>query len=167
MRRLHVAKSSIHGKGVYASEDIKKGQVIGFIHGPIVVIKEFSKDISELTNDWIGFGKYSWINTDESIFRFINHSCDPNAYISTRRTVLAQTDIKRDTEIFLDYSLTECQPDWVIPDCQCKSKECRDTIGNLFSLSQSFITKNKNYIPKKFFDLYYRYHKLSPDTDLK
>lgn len=162
MKRISVKASSIDGHGLYANESFKTGELVNYISGPPIVIKKFTPHLSRSTNNWIGFGRYTWINTDTSKFRFINHSCDPNLYISTRRSVMALHDIAPGSELTIDYSLTECEPNWLITPCNCKTKQCRGTIGNIFSLSRTFIYKNRHRIPKKFYDLYCRHHNLSP-----
>lgn len=105
--------------------------------------------------NWIGVGKYSWINTDKSLFRFINHSCDPNVAQVKKRKVIALRDIPADSELTMDYSLTEAEPDWEIGPCNCGSKSCRIKVSAISKLPVSVFNKHKNHIPEKFQKIYY------------
>ena len=153
MSDLIVKKSNINGSGLFTKRTFKAGEKIAHISGEIHVFRKFTPEISERMMDWIGTGRFSWINTDDSIFRFINHSCEPTAYISGRRTVTALTDIDPETEITMDYSLTEAEPGWFI-SCHCGAKNCRGKIGPISSLSKSEFKKKKKYIPKNFQKIY-------------
>lgn len=110
--------------------------------------------------NWIGISKFRWIDTTESPFRYINHSCEPNVAIKGEKTVYALTDIPADTEIHMDYSFTEADPDWSIT-CNCKTKKCRKRIGPVTSLDKNFFTEKQNLIPKKFQTTYLNQHKKS------
>lgn len=154
MSKLYRAKSTISGHGLYTNQPFKKGQTVAFIHGPVAVIRVFTKKISKETGNWIGVGRFSWINTDESMFRFINHSCEPNVALISKRKVVALKDIPPDTEITMDYSLTEAQPDWLLKNCKCGSKHCRVDIGPIQSLPNSVFIAKKKLIPKKFIKVY-------------
>lgn len=162
MKKISIQNSAIHGRGVFADEDIKSGEFISYITGPIETVRSFTPSLSKKSLNWIGIGRYTWINTQHSIYKSINHSCEPNTYISTRRTVRALTDIPKGHELTMDYSLTEADPGWCIEKCNCGTKNCRSRIEHIFSLPISFVRKNSHRIPKKFLDLYFRYHHLSP-----
>lgn len=153
---MKVAKSSIIGKGLFADEKIKRNEKIAYIEGPIRVVRDFSnfskKDYFASFN-WIGIGKYSWIDTINSPFRFINHSCDPNSAIIGTRTVIALKNINQDEEITMDYSLTEAGQDWSIV-CSCGSKNCRGKIGPINTLPKKVYEKHISHITKRFQSFY-------------
>ena len=153
MKQLHTKTSAIVGTGLYVSESVKKGETIGYINGPIEVVRSFSKKLSVKSMNWIGVGRYSWINTEHSPYRFINHSCEPNTAIVTKRKVIAVRDIKANSELTLDYSLNEADPDWSI-DCCCKKSSCRKTIGPIYTLPKSVIQKYINHLAPNFKKIY-------------
>lgn len=155
MKKLGVKKSRIDGSGLFATEDIRKGEVVGYIHGPIVSFRAFTPTISKMMLNWIGASRYTWIDTSTSPFRFINHSCDPNVAIVTKRKVVAITDIPENTEIAMDYSLSESEPGWSI-QCTCKSPHCRKHIGPIQTIPESTYKKFKRYISKPFQNVYER-----------
>jgi hypothetical protein len=153
--KTHYTKSSkINGNGLYAAESIKKGELIDYVHGDIHVFRKFTPAISKRMLNWIGIGRYSWINTDKSAFRFINHSCSPNTAIVTKRKVIAIKSIAIDEELTMDYSLTEAEPGWEIQNCSCQAKQCRKTITSITELSQSVYRRNKEHIPPNFQKIY-------------
>jgi SET domain-containing protein len=161
MKRTKIFRSSINGVGLYAAEDIHKGEKIDYIKGDIRVVRDFSKvskKLNEISYNWIGVGKYSWIDTKNSIFRFINHSCDPNAIIATPRTVIARKNIRSGEEITMDYSLTEAGQDWSIEDCSCGTKQCRGLILPINKLPNRIYTSYMPYITKKFQRIYKTYN---------
>lgn len=156
MKKLEVKKSKICGVGLFATNEFKRGQFIDYIHGPKVLIKNFDKRISRDTVNWIGASQYTWINTDNSVFRFINHSCNPSAAIKGERTVYAIRTINRDDEVTIDYSLNETEAGWSIPKCNCGSVNCRGKIGPIFTLSHDEFEKKKDIINSKFKNVYLR-----------
>jgi SET domain-containing protein len=154
MKKLYVDESKIIGKGLFTSTDISKGDFIAYIHGPIHVIRKYTPELSKNTVNWIGVGKFSWINTDKSQFRFINHSCDPNVAQVTKRKMVAIKDISAGEELSFDYSLTESEEGWMIKNCSCKSENCRGKIEAITTLPKSVYRKKEKYIPKNFKSLY-------------
>lgn len=153
MKKLYTKKSHITGNGLYASVPFKRGDRISYIHGPIHVIRQSNPQQDKKTLDWIGVGRFSWIDTTHSIFRYINHSCEPNVYILGKRTVVALKDIAPNTEIVMDYSLSEADKTWSIA-CLCKSKECRGTVRSIGYLPKKIFSKYNPYISKNFKSVY-------------
>jgi SET domain-containing protein len=97
--KLCVASSPVHGKGLFAKDPIKEGDLLG-------VIKGFRS-----SHD----GSYVlWVTEDHGVrmlckFKYINHSDEPNVVLYDTLEVCALRDIARGEEIFHDY---ECA-DWV------------------------------------------------------
>ncbi|MFM2339367.1 MAG: hypothetical protein RLZZ360_3 [Candidatus Parcubacteria bacterium] len=151
--KLHLAKSIINGTGLYVSCDFKKGEFIDYIHGPKIKVFDFQGKLAEKSMNWVGASKYTWIITDDSPFRYINHSCEPNVAIRGERTVYALRDIKANEEIVMDYSLTEADPKWYIR-CNCKSQACRTHIGPITSLDPATFQRYKKLVTPKFMSVY-------------
>jgi len=141
-----VRGSVIHGRGVYATQDIpKETEVIEYVGEPIN--KELSETrawdqyaraeekgeaavyIFTLDEKWDIDGNVPW-NTA----RLINHSCDPNceAWIVGRRIkIYSLRDIKADEELTFDYGFdVECYEDH---PCLCGSENC---VGYIVSQEQ-------------------------------
>jgi SET domain-containing protein len=100
--KLCVANSPVHGKGLFAKDPIKEGDILG-------VIKGFRSNVD---------GSYVlWVNEDHGLrmlckFKYINHSDEPNVVLYDTLEVCALRDIARGEEIFHDY---ECA-DWAETD---------------------------------------------------
>lgn len=94
-----VKESEIHGKGLFAVEDIREGQLIGKIKG-----KKTCKD-----------GPYVlWMNVDSNhsegievlcSLKYINHSKNPNVAYYDDRTVVALRRISVNQELTHDYGI--------------------------------------------------------------
>ncbi len=89
----YVAKSSIHGKGLFAKKHIGAGELIGVIEG-----KPATAD-----GDYV-----LWLDEEQGVrvccnLRFINHSEEPNAAYYDSLEVCALTDILPGEEITHNY----------------------------------------------------------------
>ena len=94
-----VKQSEIHGKGLFARESIKSGQLIGRIKG-----RKTLKDGPYVL--WVDAGN----NYAEGIqvscsLKYINHSKSPNVCYLDDRTVVALKNISVDQELTHDYGV--------------------------------------------------------------
>jgi len=156
MEKIIAAQSSINGMGLFATVAIEKGERISYVHGPIKVVRDFSvltRHEYIKSYDWIGVGRYSWIDTTNSPFRFINHRCEPNAALITTRTMIALADIAPGDEITMDYSLTEAGQDWSMK-CNCGMANCRKLILPINFLPHELFQHYLPYITKRFQKVY-------------
>ena len=144
-KKVYIKKSNIHGNGIFAKKNIKRGECVSLIKGRIVNHIVVDKKTSSAGPNWIGLGRYKWIVPD--MFNNINHSCDPNAGIRGSRTLVALKDIKKD-EL------------WTLSRrCRCGSKKCRRMIKSIQFLPGSAFNRYLPYIPKYFQKVYIRYHR--------
>jgi SET domain-containing protein len=108
---IKVGKSRIHGAGVFANEDISKGELVYTPNHDLDVwlsVKEF--DI--LTDKYKEFFKhYGYLDKNKNMWhlshddiRFCNHSKNPNIYAKSFGKIFAKTDIKKGDELLQDYS---------------------------------------------------------------
>ncbi len=152
---LYIKKSRIIGSGLYTDRAIKKGERVGVIHGPVVIVHKFVGKLVEQSLNWIGIGRYSWVNTKDSPFKYINHSCEPNTYIIGKRIVVALRNIAANEEVTMDYSLTEADPDYTVPGgCRCGSRKCRKVVGPIQSLTRAQYNALKPIITPHFRQIY-------------
>lgn len=161
MNKVEVKNSGIEGKGVFATCDIKKGEIILDMDDTHIVenLDSLTQYEKEYECDWLGDGKTIHMQAPE---KHINHSCDPNTYVKTIdgiRQVVAMKDIKTGVEITYDYAINGYY-DSDIP-CHCGSERCRGTLSpNFFKLPRErqleylpyldtwFVEKFKNDIEK-------------------
>jgi hypothetical protein len=147
--KIYVGKSKMHGKGLFAKRNIKKGEIVFIIKGKKVNFLISDKKRAEIAGfNWIGWGKNTWVDPVNYGIYF-NHSCEPNTGIKGRVTVVALHNIKKDEEVTFDYSLNESDIFWHIK-CYCNSKNCRKIIKSIQFLPHKIFNKQKNHIPKYF-----------------
>lgn len=157
MKKISVRESGIHGNGLFADEDIKQGERIQYINGKREKRVTKNETDSREIEHWIGTGKFSWINTEGTPFRYINHSCDPNAAIAGIKTVVALEEIKAGEEVTIDYSMTDADPYWNIT-CHCGTKTCRKDIRAIYTVPQEVFRRHMPYVPRYFQRAYIRNH---------
>ncbi|MGB4076223.1 MAG: SET domain-containing protein-lysine N-methyltransferase [Minisyncoccia bacterium] len=160
MKRVYVKESSIQGRGLYASESIPRGKIIERINGARVRRRPRSPHEAKRIMNWVGIGKETWIKTAGTPFRYINHSCEPNAAIIGTKTVIAVRNIKKDEEISIDYSMTDADPLWSMK-CSCGSKKCRKVIASIQSVPASAFKRHMPHIPRNFQRIYIKSHVLN------
>lgn len=159
MNHLYVKKSKIEGKGIHTAEAFEKGKKIAYIIGERVLFESKNEREAQSIPTWYGVSKRVWIDPGDSIFRFLNHSCNPNAAIVGTKTLIARRDIEKDEEITIDYSMTDSDENWTLEyRCRCKSKNCRKIIKSIQSLPVSTVRTHMPLIPKYFINLYRRSH---------
>lgn len=169
MSRVYVGTSGIAGKGLFASEAIPNHKIIQRINGEIVRKRPRNAREAMRIMNWIGVGKETWIRTAGTPFRYINHSCNPNAAIVGRKTVIAIRPIRKNEEITIDYSMTDADPFWSM-QCSCGAKQCRKTIASIQSVPTAAFKRHMPYIPRNFQKIYlrtyiYRNLGISPSTE--
>ncbi len=138
---VYVKETKDRGKGVFAKQDIKEGEIVGICEGKIYQEKDIVS--SGLPDDHfmqIGWHKFMFV---EPPIGNTNHSCEPNCGIKELIKLIALKDIKKDEEITLDYDTYEY--DWVMK-CKCGSENCRKTIRGYKSLPVELKKKYKGYI---------------------
>lgn len=142
-KRIKIKSSSISGLGIYAANPIKKGELLLIWGGYLVNQSQITnKDINETVvpveerNSEIIYLKVS--DEEENNphpANFINHSCDPNAWLSDAITWTARRDIRKGEEITGDYA-TFTIDKWRI-NCQCGENLCRKIVsGNDWKLPE-------------------------------
>lgn len=120
-----VKKFPIHGRGVFAARDFKKGEVV--LHWDIshILSKEEVEKMNEEEKRYVAFsgGKYIIMQAPE---KYVNHSCTANTWVKDFCDV-AVRDISKGEEITADYS--EELPPCFFMKCNCGSKNCRKIIN--------------------------------------
>ena len=98
MKNIYITKSVIHGRGLFTTDDLKGGDVVG---------------VSHVLYD--GAWYQVW-----PIGVFYNHSSDPNCTVKTEDNInllVANKDIYKDEELTADYTkqlyLEQPTGDWI------------------------------------------------------
>ena len=133
--KLEVKETNKYGRGVFALEDIKKGQIVYVINGERIPLSEVVKRINsgkENLDDIFQIGKRTYIDLND-FSRLFNHSCDPNTGIRKISEIVALRDIKKGEEITYDYSSTISPTVWEM-ECKCGTEKCRKVLGDVLSI---------------------------------
>jgi SET domain-containing protein len=120
-----IRKKSNTGLGIFANEDIKKGQFIIEYTGEKITTEEADRRggqyLYEINSKWTIDGKGR-----DNLARYINHSCKPNAEADVKGHQVVITAIKnipKGTEITYDYGL-EFWNEFIKPK-GCKCSDCK------------------------------------------
>ena len=154
--KVIVKETGKYGKGLFAKDDISKGEIIAdWTDGKVYEAEKCSylpKNIKKNPRDYaIQFEEHKWINTD-GIGRHINHSCNPNCGIKGKFQIVTMKDIKKGEELTFDYEMTE-DSDWRMK-CMCDAKNCRGIIGAFKNMPLNIRKKYKGYISTWLIDKY-------------
>lgn len=151
-RRIQVRQSGVHGKGVFALQDIAKGETVIEYIGEIISAQEAEDrhphDPSDPNHTF-----YFQIDDDHVIdalhggnsARWINHSCAPNCkpsveegrvFIKAKKNIAAGEELNYDYGLVIDERIT---PKLMAQyPCWCGSSKCRKTL-----LAGKPLSKNK------------------------
>jgi uncharacterized protein len=129
--RLGLARSPIHGLGLFATSAISSGDVVMILGGEVVP----DADVRDL----IARGeRYDGIVLDDDANPRLlpadwpgihgNHSCDPNLWLIAPVRIVVRRDIAPGEEACSDYSTYSMAPDWRMT-CSCHSALCRGAVS--------------------------------------
>jgi len=136
MPNVTVKGSRLEGKGIFATKDLKKGDVAFHFVGKTV-------DWQHCTHRSLQVGKNEFIRpAPNGLPGFLNHSCDPNCSVKGRNAITALHPIKAGEEIAIDYSFTDSMPNWDMT-CLCGRKECRKILKPYYALPATYRKKWK------------------------
>jgi SET domain-containing protein len=139
---LVLRRSRIHGRGVYARKDIKKGTRLIQYTGEKITNAEADRRYDDESmskhHTFLFILNKRWCidaSRGGNIARFINHKCDPNcvAWIEGNEIWIdALKDIKKGEELGYEYEY-DFLPGYTVEDlefygCRCGSPKCRGTI---------------------------------------
>ena len=143
---LRIATSPVHGRGLWCVQARRAGDPVFVVRGRRVRLR-FEDGYHP---HWIGVGWQCWLAPERgNPIRFTNHSCAPNVIVGEGLVVVALEDIRPGSEILLDYSTTEVDPDWSIR-CRCRSPGCRGTVRAFPHLPEALRTRYAPHLPAAF-----------------
>lgn len=127
--KTEVRESKIHGRGLFATADIAKDEIVAVKGGHIVDGKTLRGKITPV------LGPVD-IQIDDDLFitpttreerelsmLYLNHSCDPNLGMRGEITFVATRDIHAGDELTHDWAMTD-DDDYSI-ECNCGTSNCR------------------------------------------
>lgn len=129
--KAKVKESSIHGKGLFASEPIKNGEIV-CVKGGYVFDREKLRKLPDWYRaaeiqiaDDLFIGPLAEDEREGSMI-FSNHSCDPNIGVQGQIVFVAMRDIEAGEELTHDWATTD-DDDYEL-ECKCGAPNCRKRI---------------------------------------
>jgi uncharacterized protein len=127
--KTEVRQSKIHGRGLFATADLAKNEIVAVKGGHIVERKMLCEEITPL------LGPVE-IQIDEDLFvapvteeerelsmLYLNHSCDPNLGVRGEITFVTMRGIHPGEELTHDWAMTD-DDDYSV-ECNCGAVNCR------------------------------------------
>lgn len=114
--RLEVRESPLHGWGAYATAPIRESEIVTiWAHGILDAGEAAQVQGGELHRR--GDGRYVWYPASgyDPAEDLLDHSCDPNVWMSDKVTLAARRDIGAVEELAGDYALWELDLAHVCP----------------------------------------------------
>ena len=155
--KLEVRDTCNHGKGLFAGEDIRKGELLSAFGGYVITRLEEEQLPEDFNDTGVQISEelvLTTIDRDElEPADFINHSCSPNAGFKGQIFMVAMKNIRGGgVEITFDYGMVLHRTKGAKPyrlECKCGSKNCR-----------KFITDNDWKLPdlQKRYDGYFQWY---------
>lgn len=129
--KTEVRESPIHGRGLFATVSIARGEIVAVKGGYIVQRHEWKQLEKELGSAEIQIAEELFIapvaaEQREGSMLYTNHSCDPNIAIQGQIVFVAMRDIVPGEELTHDWATTD-DLDYDVA-CHCGSPRCRGTI---------------------------------------
>ena len=131
--KTEVRDSKIHGRGLFATADIAKDEIVAVKGGHIVD----RKTLREKITPWLGPVE---VQIDDDLFiapvtseerelsmLYSNHSCDANLGIRGQITFVAMRDVQAGEELTHDWATTD-DDDYSV-ECKCGAPNCRRTVS--------------------------------------
>ena len=127
--KVEIRQSDINKFGMYAKEDIKKGEMV-FIKGGHIVKRE-ALFTSSVINSYLPISDEYYMASitpeeEEEVKLYNNHSCEPNCGMHGEITFVAIRDIGAGEELTIDYAFVDNE-DYSF-ECHCGSVNCRHII---------------------------------------
>ncbi|KFE66537.1 SET domain-containing protein [Hyalangium minutum] len=135
--RVSVKPSPIDGKGLFATRDIPEGTVLMVWGGQVVDRKtiDYSQYRAE-TVVAISEAEYLALprsDTREALDVYLNHSCDPTAWLIDEVTIVARRPIQAGEEITTEFATWfDYEPEVSYSEnwaCKCGSPLCRKALS--------------------------------------
>ena len=129
-----VKETKKYGRGIYATEEIKKGEVVAALGGHVFTIEQEKKLPSEISDNGIQIaddlvlGIINKQELEDAIY--FNHSCNPCVGIKGQIFLVAMKTINPGDQITFDYAMTLGGNEKYEMECLCGSNKCRKFITN-------------------------------------
>jgi hypothetical protein len=126
--KTQVRESKIHGRGLFATTEIAKDEIVA-VKGGHIISREELREITprlgpvEIQIDEDLFIAPTTEEEREGSMLYSNHSCNPNLGMRGEITFIAMRDIRAGEELTHDWAMTD-DNDYSI-ECKCGAPNCR------------------------------------------
>lgn len=117
--KTKIDKSTIAGIGLFADQDISKGDIVWKMTSISVlkITQEEYNNLSVIEQNFIVEKDYYWLDKNNYMIpiddsRFINHSVNPNIIDLDDNTCIASQNIKQGEELTIDYKTLVPKENW-------------------------------------------------------
>ena len=121
---LFTRASPIHGHGLFTNEQIPSGTILCRRLGLRTALSLRDKRAI------LGIDGLAPATSTDHIFKNINHSCHPNAWLNDTGCLISTEVLLYETEITVDYNVLLAGSNWQT-SCNCGSENCRGIIQAL------------------------------------
>ena len=127
--KTEVRESKIHGRGLFATADIAKDEIVAVKGGHIVNRETLREKVTphlgpvEIQIDEDLFIAPVTEEEREGSMLYSNHSCNPNLGMRGEITFVAMRDIRTGEELTHDWAMTD-DDDYSV-ECKCGAPNCR------------------------------------------
>jgi len=129
--KTEIRTSDTEGRGLFAKELIRKGEIVS-VRGGHIITRQMEENVNKPDGYW-GYPiaddyVLAPLNTQEvaDVMMFLNHSCDPNVGILGQIIFVAMRDIDSNEELTIDYAMFGANKEPM--QCNCRSSNCRGII---------------------------------------
>ena len=130
--KTEVRESKIHGRGLFATADIAKDEIVAVKGGHIINRKTLREQVTphlgpvEIQIDQDLFIAPVTDEEREGSMLYSNHSCNPNLGMRGEITFVAMRDIRTGEELNHDWAMTD-DDDYSV-ECKCGAPNCRQIL---------------------------------------
>lgn len=143
---LSVRKSR-NGSGIFTTKEFKQNRVIFKVTGVLYRYDVLDSIGGQIQDNSFRFDSKNYLSPQNQIGDFLNHSCNPNAFVKKTRHglfVVALEKIAKGEEITIDYSTILGPDDSWSMKCNCGEENCRKVIKKFNSLDKALLLKYKS-----------------------
>jgi len=117
------------GFGLFAVEPVDEGELLVVWGGELRTVDQIAglQDGDNCHGLQVDEGVYLWSIRAGDAGDYVNHSCDPNAWVSGQISLLARRAIPVGEEISFDYATTDAS-NYDTFECHCGSPLCRGVV---------------------------------------
>jgi hypothetical protein len=126
-----VRPSPIHGRGLFATRPIRRGEVVAVKGGHVFDRAALRRAPARAAVAYvqIGAGRYIGALRPREVAAnklYLNHSCAPNVGIRGEITFVAMRDVRAGEELTYDWAMEEDAP--ARTRCRCRAPGCRGVL---------------------------------------